>query len=347
MARILFTASSGRAATNWLAAFAELRSRGHDVRAVLFPIVPDPDHRGLDSLDFPAIARVAVPERLRTISADAVRQLATAAVASLQAFDPELVVATGCHAGPELGLLELLAGLDHRPVTAGCQHGFVQRWESYWRRFAFDHLLVFGDAFRRLAPASLVDRVQVAGLPKLDAITRSARPPLSLDSRPILFAAQTEFPTQLAAALAELGGMTGREVIIRPHPAYPVPDGILHSRLTVDVSAVPLPGQLEHVSLVVTTGSTVVLEAMAAGCPVVALPIQDGDLYTPAEIVASAITAAAISEVATRQQDVESQARIRRFLADTTGSADGGRAVVAADAIERVLPSRTTRGRQA
>lgn len=344
MARILFSASFGRAATNWLAAFTELQRRGHDVRALLFPVVPDPDHVSLDSLGFPTILRVSVPERLRTISADASRRIAGAAAGAVNAFDPELLVATACHAGPELGLLELLAGLDRRPVTAGCQHGFVQRWDSYWRRFAFDHLLVFGNAFRRLAPEPLIHRVRVAALPKLDAITRTTRPPLPLDRRPILFAAQTEFPQELSVVLRELGSTMGRDVRIRPHPAYPISDGILNSRLQVGDLALPLPDELESVSLVVTTGSTVVLEAMAAGCPVVTLPIQDGNMYAAAGIVSLAITTAAIFEVAERQQNSDFQARINGFLTDTTGAVEGRRAAVAADAIERLLPSCGTNG---
>jgi len=342
LARILFTASFGRSARNWVAAFEMLRARGHDVAALIFPVLPDPDHRGLDALGFPLVARVPVSERPRNMSGADLRGIAATVSSAVEIFAPDLVVATACHVGPELDLLELLAGTNLDVVTAGCQHGFVQLWNAYWNRFAFDHLLVFGDAFRRLAPPELVARVRVAGLPKLDAVPRIVRPSLATDRRPVVFAAQTEFPETLASTLARLGPQTGREVVIRPHPAYPLPSGALGTGLRVIDPSIPLADHLADASLLITTGSTVVLEALVAGCPVVALPLQGGDQYTSADIVASTISTVAILEVAARYEDPGFQAGLLRFLADTTGSAERVRTPLAADTIESLLPSSRT-----
>ncbi|MFM8890839.1 MAG: hypothetical protein ACKOTB_04285, partial [Planctomycetia bacterium] len=115
MARIVVTGTSARAVGNWMPAFEELRRLGHRVETLLFPHLPDPDHRGLRSLPLPALAEFPIPASLRRIEWRAVSEIAAAARDLLVRDPPEGLVLTTCHAGPELAL----AGQTSPPYREG------------------------------------------------------------------------------------------------------------------------------------------------------------------------------------------------------------------------------------
>ncbi|NDC63172.1 MAG: hypothetical protein EBZ59_04115 [Planctomycetia bacterium] len=306
---------------NWLPALYRLRAAGHAVQGLFFPHLPDPDHRGLDGLGLEQRASIPIADSLRRIDPNASRSLAEQGRSILRDDPPDALLLTTCHAGPEAALASVLFATHRRPLLVGCQHGFVQNWDVYWQNFCFDHFLVFGDRFRRQAPPAIRDRVHVAGLPRLE------RPPAGRsrsaffdDRRPILFAAQTKCPPELPPMLQELATLAGREVLVRPHPEFP---GLFAgSGLTPAPANRSLADQLAHVSLLVTTGSTAAIEALAAGCPVVVLPLEGGEHYRDAGIVTAAISASETLAVALGQADPAARRMIESFLADHLGDTD-------------------------
>jgi hypothetical protein len=337
MGRILFTGIARRSIDNWLPALRELRDGGHEVRMLLFPHLADPDSSALESLDFDTIGTFPFEEGLSRLPQSSAAELAASALATIRSSEPDVVLLTTCHAGPELALAEALAAESRRPVVMGCQHGFVQNWEAYWDHFHFDRLLVFGSLFRDMAPGHLADRVVVGGLPKLDLIDQAPGPEFDHDARPILFAAQMEPSDELRNFLASLSTRAGRPLHIRPHPEHReafadiVPDSGM-----LDV-AEPIADQLRRHALLLTTGSTTVLEAMAAGMPVVVLPEQRGDQYAGAGIVAPALDVGTVLDLARAQQTATGRLQIARFLERSTASATGGRARLARRRIEAGL----------
>ena len=338
VASIVFTGTSARAVNNWLPAFHRLQASGHLVRSLLFPNTADPDHDGLRSLGFPSLARIPIPESLRRIAPTSVRSLASAGHEAFARDPADAIVLTTCHAGPEAELARVLAAGQSRPVVIGCQHGYVQNWTVYWDRFSFDRFLVFGEHFRREAPEILRNRIAVAGLPKLDAIRREVRPPFHDDTRPILYAAQTKVSDDLIRMLNELAVLAGREVLVRPHPEFPhLFDG---TGLTLTPEAELFAERMSRSSLLVTTGSTAVLEALVSGCPAVVLPIERGDEYREAGIVTDSISATEVLAVAERQDTRDEQRRLSTFLTDMIGPTDGNAANRTAELIESFLTRR-------
>lgn len=337
MAAIVFTAINARSLANWAPILEELGRRGHRISSLLFPHRADPDSAGLRAAASwcPTAGEFPLDVSLWGAAPDAWEDVVDRAARSLTAIAPDAVVMTTCHAGPERALPAAWTGRDGRPVFIGCQHGFVQNWDGYWRDFRGDHLLVFGRMFQELAPDRIAGRVHVAGLSKLDAIAEEPRPAFAADRRPILFAAQRTCTDELIALLRAVGAAAGREVHIRPHPEHR--DALRSTGLPLLDHGEPLAAQIGRCSLVVTSGSTVGLEAIAVGAPVVVLPLERGQAYAEAGIVAAGMTAADVLAVAEAQSSVGSRGRLRAFLERATGSDRGGRVALGADCVERLI----------
>ena len=224
-----------------------------------------------------------------------------------------------------------------RPAVIGCQHGLVQNWAVHWRNFHFDRLFVFGSHFMRTVPDQFKGRVVVAGLGKLDGIEAIPRPPFNDDLRPILFAAQTKATPELLLLLRRLQTVSCRPILIRPHPEYrDAFDGLRDTMAFTDVDE-PLAAQMAMSSLLVTTGSTSVLEAIAAAVPVVVVPEERGNVYEATGLVLDRLDAGDILALATLQADPAWRARLDSYLDDVAGAPRSGRAALAAAAVERIL----------
>ena len=337
MSRIVVTAITQRSLANWLPAILELQNRGHRVRTILFPHRPDPDSKSLELCPLTSIGNLPIYEHLSTAQTNTLGALIEGAARLIDSEKPDLLLQTTCHAGPELGLAQRLRSQSVRPLIVGCQHGFVQNWDQYWNKFALDYLLVFGEHFQRLAPPNLKARVLVAGLPKLDLIKPVAAPEFDQDMRPILFAAQTHFSAKIEQLLYRLQAVSGRNVCIRPHPEFRDIFKDLAGKLDFWSVEEPLNGQLQRASLLLTTGSTVALEALVAGLPVVVLPEQGGQAYASAGIVAQTLAPAEIIELASAFGRPETATRRRQYLLNVTGSADRDRVKLCSDRIEQML----------
>lgn len=90
----------------------------------------------------------------------------------------------------------------------------------------------------------------------------------------------------------------------------------------------------------ITTGSTVALEGLAAGLPVAVLPRQRGEVYRRAGIVADSLQPCDVMAVWRRYEDPGFAIGILKFLENATGATSCGRADIAVAAIERLARSR-------
>jgi hypothetical protein len=140
--------------------------------------------------------------------------------------------------------------------------------------------------------------------------------------------------------LAALSQKLGAEVIVRPHPEHRDAFRPLVTLFPAEPPTVPLAGVLAAADALLTTGSTVALEGLAAGLRVAVLPRQFGAVYQPAGIVARSLDAEDVIAVFERYDDPEFRAGIARFLETTTGAADQSRTEIGLAAIDRLVSRR-------
>lgn len=337
MADILFTGISTRSISNWLPAFQVLSDRGHKVRSLLFPHLADPDSTGLEKIEFDNLSSIPIDTHLSEIEKSSSISIARQATEIIRDSRPDLLILTTCHAGPESELKNLLESDAQRPVLVGCQHGYVQNWDGYWKKFCADYLFVFGSLFLAKVPEPFRGRVFAASLPKLDLIPFDFRADFDTDHRPILFAAQTVCTPDLINTLVQLSQISNRKIIVRPHPEFRAAFDVLRQYYDFLIISEPIHEQMKRASAVVTTGSTTALEALAAQVPVVVLPEQRGDAYEPAGIVANRMDAVEILKIASQQSQPHRREQLCKFLEAASGSNNNDRASRAADCFEAMI----------
>jgi hypothetical protein len=315
--------------------FRRLNDRGHAVHTALFPHISDPDHVGLFDIDFPSVATCRVGGDFRTCERSEAAVLADIADWT-NAARPDLIFTCSFHAGPESRLRATLSRLPQRPLVIGLQHGMKHDWPLFERQDdRFDVFGTFGRHFLAECSDRFRRKVVVMGLPKLDAI---ARKPLGGPVRRILFAGQNEpSPKELAHLLGALSAKLDAEIIVRPHPEHREAFRPLATLFSAQPPNVPLGDALAAADAMITTGSTVALEGLAAGLRVAVLPRQHGDVYRPAGIVAESLAAEDVIAVFKRYDDPDFHAGIDDFLEAATGAADGGRTKLALAAVDRLV----------
>ena len=337
--RFLFLGSTFRALDNLAPAMAVLRAGGHACRSLLYPLPGDASrdrfagwtegtHRVLEHdagtvADYAAHARS--PGFLEEIAAE------------IGEFRPAALVL----AVNTLPFARLRADLRERlprpPLWVGVQHGLVQRWEEMNRHDTCDAFLAFGPRdLGRLAPW-LRTRARVAGLQKLD---RLAEHPTS-DRGFLLYVADAR-PTAVEAVnrlLTALEDRLGCPVLVRDHPARPGlyrPEASLPRDPALQAlvgAGDPIPG-LAACSAVLTNYSTLGLEALALGKPLVSLPLDDAlEAFGGIPGMAVSLEPEAVLDALRRAR--EDGAAVERFLED----AAGGRAPHHASRMARMLES--------
>jgi hypothetical protein len=335
---VLVTAFTYRAFANWEPFFRLLRERGHAVYTALFPHISDPDHMGLFDIDFPNVVTCPIGSDFRTCerSEDAVLSDIAGWVGATR---PDFIFMCSFHAGPESRIHATLSRLPNRPLVIGFQHGMAHDWPVFERQEdRFDLFGTFGRHFLAECSDRFRRKMVVMGLPKLDAIVGR---PTGGPVRRVLFAGQNEpSPREMARSLEMLSAKLGTEIVVRPHPEHRDAFRALATLFSAQPPSVPLSDALAASDAMITTGSTVALEGLAAGLRVAVLPRQHGDVYRPAGIVARSLEAEDVIAIFDRYDDPSFRAGIARFLEATTGAADGGRTEIALAAIERL------RGRQ-
>lgn len=328
---ILVTSFTYRCFANWEPVFHRLRDQGHAVQTALFPRVSDPDHLKLLDLDFDNVALCRIGADFQTLDRSEEAVLSDLA-GWIELVKPDLIWMCTVHEGPERHIRRRLSHLSDRPLTVGLQHGMHDDWPLYeaWAD-RFDVFATFGRHALDQFSNDFRQKTVVAGLPKLDDFpSRPRTGPI----RRILFAGQSE-PSikELGLLLDALATDLGAEIVVRSHPEFRDTFAQLFTRFAVNSPDDPLAHVLASVDAMITTGSTVALEGLAAGLRVAVLPFQHGDVYQSAGIVARSLDPLDVLAVFKRYDDVAFRRGILQFLEDATGSGDGDRTDITIAAI--------------
>jgi hypothetical protein len=338
---ILVTSFNYRSYANWEPVFHRLRCQGHTVRTAFFPRISDPDHAKLLDIELDNVVLSPIGPDFQTCGRSEKNVLSDLA-GWIEAAKPDLVWMCTCHGGPEGSIHRQLSRLPDRPLTIGLQHGMAHDWplfESWTDRF--DVFGTFGRYFLNRCSVGFQHRMVVLGLPKLDDFRGPWR---TGPIRRILFAGQSEPPIDaLEGLLCELASDASAEIVVRPHPEHRGACCELYESFAVNWPDDPLVDVLGTFDALITTGSTIALEGLAAGLRVAVLPCEHGNVYRSAGIVARSLSPADILAVLNRYDDATFRAGIARFLEGTTGSADGGRTDIAVAAIGDLVRQRAMR----
>jgi hypothetical protein len=314
---VLVTAFNCRSINNWRPMLDSLIARGHTVYTALFPLLSDPDHKGLFDLPYPNLLTARLGPKFQPVDGDLRGVLNTLRQAVIR-YGVDLAWMSTFHAGPEQHIRAALRGPDRRPVTIGLQHGMQHDWSVFEESAdKFDLFGTFGPHFYSNCSERFRLRMITCGLPKLDGVPRYER---SGNIRRILFAAQNQPPFEiLKPFLRELSSITRAEIVIRPHPQWRDLYSGLSNEFALDPVERPIIESLRDVDAVITTGSTAGLESLATGLPTVVLPFCGGEVYEPAGIVVTKLDPNEVVATFRRFDDAEFSARINSFLDSVAG----------------------------
>jgi hypothetical protein len=331
---MLVTAFNCRSINNWRPMLDGLIARGHAVYTALFPLLSDPDHKGLFDLPYPNLVTARLGPKFQPVDGDLRGVLNTFRQAVIR-YGIDLVWMTTFHAGPEQHIRAALRGLDRRPVTIGLQHGMQHDWSAFEDSAdKFDLFGTFGSHFYPKCSDRFRLRMITCGLPKLGTIPRRQR---SGKIERILFAAQNQPPFEiLKPFLHELSSIVGAEIIIRSHPQWRDLYHGLSNEFALDLVDKPITESLRDVDAVITTGSTAGLESLAMGLPTVVLPFCGGEVYESAGIVAAGLDPNEVISLFRRFGDPNFSARIDGFL-DSVAGPKGMRTSLGVEQVERAV----------
>lgn len=327
--RVVITSFAARCLDNWIPLAHEIRAQGDLCDIALFPRVSDPSNQSL--LHFREYILFNEP-----IGADFGFISNNGELTKLckKLSDYDLILLASCIAGPELMIRKELRRQSSQAKIIGLQHGFYQLWDTYAKHWeSFDFFGVFGQAFVERFPKPIQERVIPLGLPKLDLI----KPTLRMNAKTILFCLQTTTPLEVIMLIARELTQEGFQIIFRGHPEFPEQYSYLRSAgfSFVDPGSTLLES-LQNVGYVVTTGSTVVLEALQLGLPVAVIPEQAGSEYKPFKIVTESSTGAAIINVLRNYNDEKFRQHLHWQLQQHSGPATG-RSLHAYTALKQIL----------
>jgi hypothetical protein len=331
---MLVTAFNSRSINNWRPMLDSLIARGHAVYTALFPLLSDPDHKGLFDLPYPNLLTARLGPKFQPVDGDLRGVLNTLRQAVIR-YGIDLVWMTTFHAGPEQHVREALRDLDRRPVTIGLQHGMQHDWSVFEESAdKFDLFGTFGPHFYPKCSERFRLRMITCGLPKLDTVPRTKR---SGKIKRILFAAQNQPPFEvLKPFLGELSSIAEAEIVIRPHPQWRDMYRGLSNEFALDLVDKPITESLQDVDAVITTGSTAGLESLAMGLPTAVLPLCGGEVYESAGIVVNELDPNEVVALFQRFDDPEFSARIDGFL-DSVAGLKGMRASLGVGQVERAV----------
>jgi Putative glycosyltransferase (DUF6716) len=331
---MLVTAFNSRSFNNWRPMLDSLIERGHAVYTALFPLISDPDHKGLFDLPYPNLLTARINEKFQPVDGD-LRGVLNALRQAVTRYAIDVVWMTTFHAGPERHIREALLGLDRRPVTIGLQHGMQHDWPGFEESTdKFDLFGTFGPHFYPSCSHRFRLRMITCGLPKLDTVPRYNR---SGKIQRILFAAQNKPPFEiLKPFLRELRSMADAEIVIRPHPQWRDIYRGLSNEFVLDSADRPITDSLRNVDAVITTGSTAGLESLAMGLPTVVLPFCGGEVYEPAGITVSKLDPNEVVALFRRFDDPNFNAHVDGFL-DSAAGPKGTRASLGVRQVERAV----------
>ncbi len=307
---------TNRSLRHWLPFFESLARDVGEVVLCSFPRSTDPDR--IDACVFPfevAYSR-AIDRQLRPIDIS-LSHFWDEFASAVRRAKPTHVFCCTAHAGPERYLRGNLWRRGLFPKVIGLQHGFHQWWEGYNLHWDFDYFGTFGDRYLRYFNDENKDKLLPLGLPALDLVPEcsSAAP-----GAPILFAAQSEPDIlQMATFLTELGDRRNQEILVRPHPELLHAFEPLRGKFQFAEEGT-LDAWLHRISMMISTGSTAVLHALAANKITLVLPVQSGPLYSELGIVLDDISTDSAEKVIAAQEAGNFGIRRAEFLISATGS---------------------------
>jgi hypothetical protein len=331
---MLVTGFNYRSINNWRPMLDSLTANGHVVYTALFPLMSDPDHKGLFDLPYPNLLMERLGPKFQPINGD-LRGVLNRLRQAVTGYGIDLVWMTTFHAGPEQFIRRALRDLDRRPVTVGLQHGMQHDWSVFEESAdKFDLFGTFGPHFYPKCSKQFRLRMITCGLPKLDTIPRIER---SGKIKRILFAAQNQPPFEIIKSfLHELSSMAEAEIIIRPHPQWRDVYRGLSNEFVFDPADRPITESLREMDAVITTGSTAGLESLAMGLPTVVLPLCGGEVYETVGIVATRLDPNEVFALFRRFDDPDFSAHIDSFL-DSVAGPKGARTSLGVAQVERAI----------
>jgi hypothetical protein len=331
---VLVTAFNCRSINNWRPMLDSLIADGHTVYTALFPLIGDPDHKGLFYLPYPNLLTARLGPKFQPLDGD-LRSVLNGLRQAVVRYGIDVVWMTTFHAGPEQHIRAALRDLSRRPVTIGLQHGMQHDWSVFEESAdKFDLFGTFGPHFYSKCSDRFRLRMITCGLPKLDAVPRRQR---SGKIQRILFAAQNQPPFEiLKPFLHELSSVAEAEIVIRQHPQWRNLYRGLSNEFAFDQVDKPFTEALRDVDAVITTGSTAGLESLAMGLPTAVLPLSGGEVYEPAGIVVSRLDPNEVVARLDRFDDPDFNAHVDGFL-DSVAGPKGMRASLAVQQAKRAV----------
>lgn len=271
----------------------------------------------------------------------------------LQKVRPRLVVVGNdrCWTGQIYTLLSRSEGIE----TVVVQDGIAAPNDPTWQYSTADHVLAAGTLWPRLlgSESRSPRSIAVVGQPRYDGIsqrflarrTDSARLSPSQESRVLLVLQDIHAPDYVGAVVQEILRLDGIEVMVRAHPAFR-PAGLdrLSGPRVRFSQGRTLVDDLAWADLIVTEYSTVAVEALALGLPLLSVtlsgrpPLLDFTVPGQAEGVAkrSQIGPALLRLLKTKAPPGPSPAR-QAILDDLIGPLDDRSALRVASLIGRFL----------
>ncbi|WNC89268.1 hypothetical protein RI103_16530 [Paraburkholderia sp. FT54] len=300
MLKVLFTSFNRRSLSHWLPLAETIRRRGGGCDFMLFPREVDPDSAGLNAPEIKEFTVLSLPighdfnfvgddedhSRVQVINACA-------------SGDYDAILMTTCVGGPELHLKKWIRPHQPRIKFIGLQHGFVQTWSYYESLFpSFDCFGVFGAGFAERFSLQYQADVLTMALPQLD-VARAAH----TGGAGVLFALQLDLNVATVRDLArEVESLSGMPVILRPHPEHLRLYDELRDDFAFSEQSESANEAIAKADALVTSGSTIAIQALAAGLPTAVIDHLRGSDYSDFGIVADSITGADVVSVLEAQQ---------------------------------------------
>ena len=187
----------------------------------------------------------------------------------VQDFKPDVIYCDDLTNWPTAHTFSVVSTLESRPLVVACQHGIFQTWHAMDREFNCDYFFCYGTQHVYNFSVSHWPRVLPVGLAKLDCL----RDVETRDDGFVLYIAQeAPRPAIVSAMLSEFSEIVELPVKIRPHPAHvEVYTGLDDKFEILDPTSDPIAA-IARCTIVVTTHSTAMLEAMLLGKDVVVVP---------------------------------------------------------------------------
>jgi hypothetical protein len=333
MLKILFTSFNRRSLSHWLPLAETVRRRGGRCDFMLFPRVVDPDSDGLNAPEIKefTVLSLAIGNDFKFIDdEDHCRIRIIDACAS---GDYDAILMTTCVGGPELQLRKWIQPDQPRIKFIGLQHGFVQTWSYYESLFdSFDCFGVFGAGFAERFSLRYRANVLTMALTQLD-VMRAAR----TGGAGILFALQLDLDANTVRHLAgEIQVHSGMPVVLRPHPEHLRLYDELRDHFAFSEQSESADDAISKADGLVTSGSTIAIQALDAGLPTAVVDHLRGSDYSDFGVVADSITGADVMRVLEAQQAPTGKKLIAMQMKRHTGEA-GVRALSAYSAMLRAV----------